>query len=1116
MLKTIHNRYELGERIGVGGMGTVYKAYDRLTNTTLALKQLSLLPVDFNFSTSAASIDLRLALAQEFRTLASLRHPNIISVLDYGFDETMQSFFTMELLPEPITIVQACQHKNQTERLDLLVQFLQALIYLHRRGIVHRDLKPDNVLVAAGRVRVLDFGLALEQKTQQEASGGTLLYMSPELLQGEKASIASDLYAFGLISYEIFAGHFPFAIHNPTQFITDTLESAPDISALDTDESTSAIIQRLLEKDPYERFSDARSVLSALADTHTSITLYEQPDIRESFLQAAPFTGREAEFSQLSQALHDALQQLGSFWLVGGESGVGKSRLIDELRTYSLVAGALVGRGQAVNSGGQAYQLWRESLRQLVLLAAPNELEASILKPLVPDIQDLLQNAIPDAPVLSVAATRSRLLATVVDLIRRLPYPMLFILEDLQWADQESLDLLDALTRHLQSLKLLIVGTYRDDEAKTLAKRFYAVNTLKLQRLDSAAIAALSHSMLGEMASNPQVLEMLKQETEGNVFFLIETVRALAEEAGNLEQIGNMTLPAHILTGGMKKLVQRRLSKVAAANYSMLQVMAVAGRHIDLALMTALIPDERRVNYWLTDCADAVVIEFHEMEWRFSHDKLREALLDDLSSEQRQAYHLQIAETIERLYQERYPDALFYHWGMAGNRSKEAYYGRIAGTKALRTGANHDAVRYLSAAVDFQASADLERQLGQAYYGLGSLAKAREHLAKALNLMGLAVPQNLIRALLTELMRYLLTFIGLPYRTALKQEEVLEAARIYNWIGEISYFTAETILGVYCVLKMLNLTRSIDESPELAHAYCNMCVAMSFIPLHKLAAYYAQEAQRIAQEQNDVSATMRVMNVVAVYYISVGQWQVADKALDTALNLSSRAGDKRDGIQTMTTRAVARHYQGRFDEAIDLNTVAEKAAAETGNKQQQGWGIYSRAENFNNLGRYGESYELLERVLDLVDSDIQKSSLIRIYTAQANTWFYLGNTEAALARLEEALTLLGKSSPNVYSMLESYAVISGLYLNLAEAAESETERHQSLDLAEARLFALKGFAKLYPIGKPRLALWQGRILALKSQEKAAKQAYQEALMSAQALDMRHDVALAKARLDSAE
>ncbi|MCA9153055.1 MAG: serine/threonine protein kinase, partial [Planctomycetales bacterium] len=171
-----------------------------------------------------------LGLAKEFQILASLRHPNIISVYDYGFDEERQPYLVMELL-------EGAQEATAQEfplpaqaKLDLTIQMLEALAYLHRRGVIHRDLKPSNVLVTRDsegkrRVKLLDFGLSIRQG---EAGGaeGSLTYIAPEVLQGEPASFSADLYSAGALVYELFFGRQPFGGDSLDELI-DNILTAP-------------------------------------------------------------------------------------------------------------------------------------------------------------------------------------------------------------------------------------------------------------------------------------------------------------------------------------------------------------------------------------------------------------------------------------------------------------------------------------------------------------------------------------------------------------------------------------------------------------------------------------------------------------------------------------------------------------------------------------------------------------------------------------------------------------------------------------------------------------------------------------------------------------------------
>ncbi|MFN8374446.1 MAG: protein kinase [Anaerolineae bacterium] len=748
----IGRRYILQEPLGEGGMGTVYRAKDRLTGQIVALKRVRLQPEKLQYATrvmdslSESSTDLRLTFAREYKALASLRHPNIISVFDYGFEQ-QHPYIAMELLDNPQTFTDAAQNQPVEIKINLVLQTLQALAYLHRRGVIHRDLKPTNVMVVNGQVKLLDFGIAVmrEDEKGDDSIAGTPGYMSPELWTTGVASRASDLYAIGVMICELFAGRKPFEAESIGDLAIQVLTVPPDLSHMDANEAIVAIVWRLLLKDPKERYQDVGDVIADLCRAADLPQPQESAAARESYLQAAHFVGREAEMSHLQFLLERTLQGTGSVVLIAGESGVGKSRLLDELRTLGLVNHALVLRGQAVVEGGIPFQVWQGALRWLSLLAELDNAEASVLKDVVLDLPELLGRPIPNAPEMQPQAAQARLIGVVESLFRRQQQPVLVILEDLHWVRGESLAMLANLQRLTSDKALMIVGSYRDDEVPELPKSIPNVEVLKLNRLTPHAISELSRSMLGEAGEKPEIVSLLQNETEGNVFFLVEVVRALAEEAGQLDKIGIETLPRHVLTGGLQAIISRRLRRVPSEAMPMLKVAAVAGRQLDLRIIREVLGADIPLESLLSQCADAAVLEVEGTVWRFAHSKLRDGLLNDIPAAERRDLHRQVAEITERLYEysSRTAAALAYHWRIAEDNVKEEHYAALAGEQALRSGAYDEAEAFLKRALELQPyvaesqerkTALLKRQLGDTYfYGFWEYDKAadlyRESLA---------------------------------------------------------------------------------------------------------------------------------------------------------------------------------------------------------------------------------------------------------------------------------------------------------------------------------------------------------------------------------------------------
>lgn len=1002
----IGGRYRLLDQLGKGGMGSVYQAFDRLTGNEIALKRIladdDLLMASYPGETSD---DPRLSLAREFQALASLRHPNIIGVIDYGFDDDRQPYFTMDLLEQARNVLEVGKDQPLNVKVGLLVQILQALSYIHRRGIVHRDLKPGNVLVAApeqaqseygepiGRVKVLDFGLSVEF-VDAKGTVGTLFYMAPEVLRGTQAGPPADLYAVGVLAYNLFAGRNPFEDPDTVSVFDRILRVMPDCSVMDAPGAVRDVVERLLAKEVADRYTKAREVIRDLSAAIDQPVPIETEATRESFLQAARFVGRKQELGRLMGALANAREAgVGSTWLVAGESGVGKSRLLDEVRVRALVQGAAVIQGQAVSDGGSPYEVWRRGLRWLALSTDLNDDQAGVLKPLITDIDRMLEREIVEAPELDSQAVRQRLISTVTDLITALTErqnnPVVILLEDLQWSGAESLELLKAFNGLAAELPLMIIGSYREDEQPNLPEHLPEMAVVHLERLEPTAVAELSESMLGSAGRQADVLTLLNRETEGNPFFLVEVVRALAEEAGELSKIGRRTLPAHVFTGGLQRLVKRRLNRVPDIYMPLLQLSAVTGREIDLEVLRGIEWEEDRpdLETWLTESINAAVLEKQGDQWRFAHDKLRDGLLTDIQPDQLQQMHEKVAQAIETVYVPNESEAarLSYHWSMAGNLSRAAHYGVLAGDQAMRVGANAEAKNFFERAVEMLAR-------------LGPTTENRERLIDTtLKLSRVAAfsPGENMQQLLEQALE-----------TAEALDDDIRRASVYSSIGAFHYIGTrmsqafENFSRGVALAEKLGLERLLMVPYNLmGRALCNM-------------GQYGESADMLAKGiplakkfgDKELFAGSLAFHAATLYY--QGKWVEAERQAARSLAAAEALGHPSRTAANLMVLGFVLGFCGHFERAVDyleqsieIASRGEALALHVLNLSHGCLGYI-----FLQQGHYEAATHNLGRCLDLAQGKEQLLAHLPMYQGfWAEITLQNGDWEKALAQVEAAL-----------------------------------------------------------------------------------------------------------------
>jgi predicted ATPase len=765
------------------------------------------------------------------------------------------------------------------------------------------------------------------------------------------------LYAVGVICYELFAGHHPFSTENTGKLIQAVLNETPDVFSLEIDSEMREVLEKLLDKKPENRYSSAAQVIRALNEA-TNLTLpVETSATRESFLQAAPFAGREAELAVLLHELENAVAGQGGGWLIGGESGVGKSRLIDELKTYALVKGALVLRGQGISESGNPYQPWRDVIRRLCLTDDLTPADMSILKPLVPDIAALMrQDDVPDAPELDAAAAQDRLFRTVEQLLRRQEQLTVLILEDLHWSDAASLLLLERIVNLTGKHKLLVIGTFRDDDRPDLADKLKSMKVLKLRRLSDEGIESLATSILGEGGRQQAVIDLLKKESDGNAFFLIEVVRALTEQmGGHLDDIAQNPLPEKVFAGKVSDILQRRLDRVTPESRRLLRLAAVSGRHLDRPVLLEIIFSASgttplktlNLDDWLRTCAEAAILEVEDEAWRFAHNKIREGLLGELTAEELAGFHYRVAAAIEKVYPggKDHLAVLAYHYEMAGSKDKAAEYYRRAAKEAQEAYAPEAAIDYYHKALSFLSEDALSARLN-IYNGLGKMLRWQTRFDEA-------------RAIYASM------------RDAAESTGD-KVARAQAWIGlgdvESNQGNREAAYENAVYAEAAARSAGDSAQAELVEALGNRAWG-----LYRLRKY--EEGLTVAQEMLDLSTRLnfrseigRGQNILGIVNFMLGRVEQAVNHMQQALDISRELGDKNGIALRLNNLGEFHRHNGNHTEAVQFYEQALPVFREIGRRDAELVLLNNLGGVRVALGEYQAAENDLRQIAELVGS----------------------------------------------------------------------------------------------------------------------------------------------------
>jgi tetratricopeptide (TPR) repeat protein len=750
--------YEVTERLGVGGMGCVYRARDLRLHRQVALK---LLPEHL-----AADPAARSSLQREAVAAAALDHPFICKIYDI-VEHGGVLIIAMELI-EGQTLATRLRHPIAfADAVRIAGEIAEALEAAHVRGVSHQDLTPANVmLTTGGRVKVLDFGLAKRLGSSPiDAPGGgprsrygTPAYMAPEQVRDEPSDLRVDIFAFGLILCELVAGCHPFRRQTASATMAAIEGEPPDLSGATREISpqTAALLARLLAKSPQARPSTMGEVRRALQQTmspgRTVLT-----GSTAGTLARAPLVERDQEIRLLEEHLSAALAGTGAVVLISGEPGIGKTSLAQALLAMAEARGARTSIGRCRETGGSApYGPFVEIFEGL-LSTLPDADAREILGDSLPEMARLMPTATrrfggARAPAERPLHPQRRVLFNAFrDVLRRLGCfgPRAFVLEDLHWADEPTLLLLQHAAEMAGELPLMLIGTHRDGDidlssafVRTLDGliRGRHARRLTLRRLTLPAVGSLLEAMSGRQP--PTCLtKAIHQSTAGNPFFVEEVYEHLREEGRLFAPDGGWQLNPQAwdlsVPDSVRVVLRHRLGRLRPGTVKVMTTAALIGESFSTLLLERLCEGGAEpVTDAIEQAEAAGLIELERAEreprYQFQHTLVRRALIDSLSLPRRQQLHARIAAVIEQVYAgrlDRAAPSLAHHLleaSEAADVEKTVQYLALASEGSRAAAAYEESLKYVDAALALldeetgtrvaglhEARADVLRSLGR-------------------------------------------------------------------------------------------------------------------------------------------------------------------------------------------------------------------------------------------------------------------------------------------------------------------------------------------------------------------------------------------------------------------
>ncbi|MFN7974055.1 MAG: protein kinase [Acidobacteriota bacterium] len=1038
-------RFRITAVLASGGFGVVYRAIDQ-DGRLVALKAVRL--------THAGLID---ALRREIDALSRLSHPGIVPILAHGTHEGLP-WYAMAYLPGKLLSAlvdrekQPAPREQMIEALTICRRLCHPLAYIHGEGLVHRDLKPDNVLLRPGGIPVLiDFGLASVQPREGrealEPSGatvGTIAYMAPEQVKGELVDARTDLYSLGCVLYQLLSGEPPF-VGPPSAILQKHCHEEPRSLTVRSNEiprELDDLVLRLLAKDPARRFGYATDVAAALARIGARNGTFSGAPRGRSYLYRPTLAGRTGEIGRATSRIRALARGTGGFLVLTGESGVGKTRFAMEVGRLASGDGARVLLSACPAEGRAPLQAFRGALqgiadgcrelggKEVARVLGPR---AAVLAAYEPSISAFV--AAGDGAIqLPAQEARQRLLHDLAETLGAAAArdATLFLLDDVQWADELSRDALQLLvtTGMLARTPLLIVATCRAEEMPGWLESLAALGGIELMplgRLDASAVAAMSRDMLASEVPEGFAAAVARTSS-GNPLFVAECLRlaveqrVLARDEEGMWGFGPLAATYdHAIPPTVEAILSRRIQGLPRHARRVLDAAAVLGDELTEGRLLLASPGVSAVAARVQELVRRQILEPREGAIAFTHDRIREVAYDVVEPGRRRRLHRRAASVLTGEGSPSNAEAIARHWELCGEPGRALPHLLAAAGAAYDRHASVDAARLYERYLALVPSPSLESAQARVaiaegpLFAVGRFRDAEREARRALEQATSLDSPDLVAMASFALARAITPLGSWENAWQLYEPALAHFKRSGN--GPMEART-ETALGTLALdAGMLEQAQARhersraryreigDESGEIG-AIAELAVVAGKRGMKSDALGWIREALARAVAAGDRRREAVLLNNLGVMVLDGGEPAEALAHLQRSLEASRALRLRQREAQVRGNIAAVLSALGRFDESAGYLAGSLALHRETGSVQGEAGMLASLGALRANQGDFAGGLEATRAASDLFRNLGAQSTLVLALVHESRMErVATGDVARARALAEEALTV---------------------------------------------------------------------------------------------------------------